>query len=200
MAQQLYDHVRKGVSPHSLKNRLGRFLWKGVHAVLVRPTPRFMHRWRNLVYRMMGAKLHPTARIYPTTKVWAPWNITMGEMACLGDMTDIYSVAPITVGAHTTVSHYSFLCAASHDFEDPNYPLTTAPITLGEHVWIAADVFVAPGVTIPDGVVVGARSSVFASGLPAWHLCAGNPARPIRPREFKRDSGAKQEITGSDPA
>ena len=181
----MYEDIPKGSSPHSLGNRLGRTLWAVVHLLLVRPTPRFAHRWRNLVYRMMGAKLHPTSRIYPTTRVWAPWNLTMGPHACFGDLTDIYSVAMITVGAHTTVSHYSFLCTASHDFEDPNYPLTTAPITIGDHAWIAADVFVAPGVSIPDGVVVGARSSVLASGLPAWHLCAGNPAKPIRPREFK---------------
>lgn len=113
----------------------------------------------------------------------------MGELACLGDMTDIYSVAPITLGSHSTVSHYSFLCAASHDFDDPNHPLTVAPITLGDRVWIAADVFVAPGVSIPDGVVVGARSSVFSSNLPPWHLCAGNPAKPIRPRGYQTPAG-----------
>jgi len=182
-----------GDSPHSLRNRFGRVLWAVVHAVLVRPTPRFAHRWRNWVYRMMGARIHPTARIYPTAKVWAPWNIVMGEMSCLGDYTDIYSVTTITLGARSTVSHYSFLCAASHDFEDPNHPLTTEPITLGDNVWIAADVFVAPGVTIPDGVVVGARSSVFTSGLPAWHLCAGSPAKPIRKRRLGSDEPAEAD-------
>lgn len=173
-------------SPHSLGNRAARVLWGAAYLVLVRPSPRFCHGWRNFVYRVFGAKIHRTARIYPSARVWAPWNIVMGEHACIGDLTDIYSVATITIGARSTVSHYSFLCAASHDFEDPNHPLTTAPITLGENVWIAADVFVAPGVTIPDGVVVGARSSVFTSDLPAWHLCAGNPAKAIRVRKLPR--------------
>ncbi|HMN41704.1 MAG TPA: hypothetical protein PKE29_12730 [Phycisphaerales bacterium] len=172
-------------SPHSLANRMARVLWAFVYLIFIRPSPRFLHRWRNWVYRMMGARLHPTARIYPTARVWAPWNITMAEHSCLGDRTDIYSVAPITIGPRSTVSHYSFLCTASHDFEDPSQPLTTAPITLGANVWLAADVFIAPGVTIPDGAVIGARSSVFTSDLPAWHLCAGNPAKPIRPRELK---------------
>ena len=169
-------------SPHTLANRMARVLWSIVYTVFIRFSPRFMHRWRNWVYRAMGAAIHPTARIYPTARVWAPWNITMGEHACIGDLTDIYSVAPITIGPRSTVSHYSFLCAASHDFEDPSQPLTTAPITLGANVWLAADCFVAPGVTIPDGVVLGACSKVFSSDLPAWHLCAGHPARPIRAR------------------
>lgn len=169
-------------SPHSLANRLGRVLWAIGYAALIRPSPRFLHTYRNLVYRAFGAKLHPTARVYPSARVWAPWNLIMHEHACVGDLTDIYNVAPVTIGACSTVSHYSFLCTASHDFEKPNHPLTVAPITLGQNVWLAADCFVAPGVTVADGVVVGARSSVFTSDLPAWHLCAGSPAKPLRPR------------------
>jgi len=163
-----------------------------VYNVLVRPSPRFAHGWRNMVYRAMGAKIARTARVYPSARVWLPANLTMGEHACVGDLTDIYNVAPIAIGARSTVSHYSFLCAASHDFEDPSQPLTVAPITLGENVWLAADVFVGPGAKIADGVVVGARSSVFGSDLPAWHLCAGTPARAVRSRKMK---GGQREGT-----
>ena len=53
-------------------------------------------------------------------------------------------------------------------------PLTTAPIILG-------DVFVAPGVTIGDGAVITARSSVFHDIEP-WIVAAGNPARPVKAR------------------
>ena len=45
----------------------------------------------------------------------------------------------------------------------------------------AADVFVGPGVTVGTGTVVGARSSVFAD-LPAWTVCVGSPARPVKER------------------
>jgi putative colanic acid biosynthesis acetyltransferase WcaF len=62
-------------------------------------------------------------------------------------------------------------------------PLVTAPITLGERVWIAADVFVAPGVTIVDGAVVTARSSVF-SDIASWTIAAGNPAKSVKRREL----------------
>lgn len=178
-------------SPHTTSNRLARFVWGFVYTLFVRPSPRFAHKYRNIVYRLMGAKLAPTARIYPTARVWLPSNLIMAEHSCIGDHTDIYNVATITIGPRSTVSHYSFLCTASHDFEDPTQPLTTAPITLGENVWLAADVFIAPGCTIPDGVVLGARSSVFTTkgdaALPAWHLCAGSPAKPVRARELRKD-------------
>ena len=62
-------------------------------------------------------------------------------------------------------------------------PLVAAPITIGDRVWITADVFVGPGVTIGDGAVVTARSSVF-SDLPPWMVARGNPAVAIKPRKF----------------
>jgi putative colanic acid biosynthesis acetyltransferase WcaF len=55
------------------------------------------------------------------------------------------------------------------------------PITIKDQVWLCVDVFVGPGVTIEQGAVVGARSSVFAN-LPAWKVCHGSPAKPHRDR------------------
>jgi putative colanic acid biosynthesis acetyltransferase WcaF len=113
----------------------------------------------------------------------------MGRHACIADDVDCYNVRPISIGDSSTVSQYSYLCGATHDFEDPSHPLVPLPITIGTSVWIAADVFVAPGVTIPDGVVVGARSSVFKD-LPAWTVCVGTPAKPVRERVI-RPPGAR---------
>ncbi|MGB5063783.1 MAG: putative colanic acid biosynthesis acetyltransferase, partial [Candidatus Competibacter sp.] len=105
----------------------------------------------------------------------------MDDYSCLGPDVDCYCVDRIALGAHSTVSQYSFLCTASHDYTDSAMPLTTAPITLGERVWVTADVFIAPGVTIGDGVVITTRSSVFHDIEP-WMVASGNPARPVKPR------------------
>ncbi len=123
----------------------------------------------------------------------------MDERACIGNDVDIYSVAPVKIGAYSTVSQYSYLCAATHDFEDVDHPLVPQPITIGRRCWIAADVFVGPGVTIGDGTVVGARSAVFKD-LPSWVVAAGTPAKPVRerglrPEDFDR-TAAKGEATG----
>jgi putative colanic acid biosynthesis acetyltransferase WcaF len=74
--------------------------------------------------------------------------------------------------------------------DDPAMKLTTAPITIGAGAWICADVFVAPGVTIGDGAVIGARSSVFSS-IPAHKIAAGNPCKVLRDR-IDRPGGEKQ--------
>jgi len=165
----------------SLSNKLGRAVWGVVWLLLYRPTPRTFHAWRCLLLKLFGARLGKGVHPYPSARVWAPWNLEMGDHACLSEHVDCYCVDKIRIGAHTTISQYSFLCSASHDYTRTTMPLTVAPITIGSRAWITSDVFVAPGVTIGDGVVVGARSSVFGD-LPAWTIARGNPAAPVRRR------------------
>ncbi len=173
-------------SPHSLKHRAGRTIWYLVQATLFRFSPRPLKRWRVFLLNLFGARISPTARIQNTVQVWAPWQLEMGDYATLGDHVIVYSVDPIKIGAQSTVSQYSYLCGATHDFEHPNFLLTPGPIMIGNNCWIAADVFVAPNVTIGDGTVVGARSSVFHS-LPSWKVCVGTPCKPIKDRIIRSD-------------
>lgn len=168
----------------SLGNKLARSVWQVVWLFLYRPTPRLLHPWRCLLLRLFGAKLGKAVHPYPSARIWAPWNLEMGDHACLSEGVDCYCVAKIRIGAHSTISQYSFLCTASHDHSKASMPLVAAPIHIGERVWITADVFVGPGVTIGDGAVVTARSSVF-SDLPPWMVARGNPAVPVKPRRFQ---------------
>lgn len=108
----------------------------------------------------------------------------MGDHSCLAPYVDCYCVAPVTIGAHSTVSQYSYLCTASHDFEDPSMPLMTAAITIEDQVWICADVFVGPGVSIRQGAIVGAKAAIFKDVDP-WTVVGGNPAKFIKKRVLR---------------
>jgi putative colanic acid biosynthesis acetyltransferase WcaF len=110
----------------------------------------------------------------------------MEPHSCLADNVDCYCVAPIRVGAHATVSQYSYLCSASHDYRGIDMPLVVAPIVIEDEAWVAADVFVGPGVRIGEGAVVGARSTVMHD-IDAWSVVAGSPALKRGSRDaFKR--------------
>lgn len=165
----------------TLVNKISRSLWQIVWLLLYRPTPKLWHGWRAFLLRLFGARIGRPVYVYPSAKVWAPWNLTLGNHSTLADGVDCYCVDKIVIGNYTTVSQYSYLCTASHDYLDPGIltrpqmPLLTAPIILGDRVWLTADVFVGPGVTIADGAVVLARSSVFKD-IPPWSVYAGNPA------------------------
>lgn len=165
----------------SVANRAGRALWGIARALLFRPTPRPLHAWRRLVLRAFGAKLGRGVRVYASARIWAPWNLTMGDHSVLGDDVDCYNVARIDIGAHSVVSQYAFLCTATHDPDQAHFPLVTKPIRIGARAWVAADSFLAPGVTVGDAAVVGARASVFKD-VPAGAIVGGNPAKLIRMR------------------
>jgi putative colanic acid biosynthesis acetyltransferase WcaF len=114
----------------------------------------------------------------------------MEAASCLSDHVDCYSVAPITIGAHATVSQYCYLCSASHDYRDPRMPLVIAPIVIAAEAWVAAGAFVGPGVLVGNGAVVGARSTVTRD-VAAWTVVAGSPAtlRGQRPRFARASDG-----------
>src|ERR1035441_1146313 len=169
-------------SRHGLKNRIARQAWQVVWLFLFRPTPKVFHSWRRGLLRLFGAKLGRGCIVDPSTKVWAPWNLEMGDHARLGPYVDCYSVAKITLGDACIVSQYSYLCAAGHDYTRLNLPLVSGPIRLGRHAWVAADAFIGAGVSVGEGAVVGARSSVFKDVEP-WTVVAGSPARLIRRSE-----------------
>lgn len=166
-------------------NKVGRALWAIACFMFYRPTPRPFHAWRRLVLRLFGAQIGAGAHPYPRARIWAPWNLVMAPGSSLADDVDCYCVARVTLGENANVSQYSYLCTASHDPDVAGLPLVAAPITIGRMAWVGADVFVAPGVVIADGAVIGARSTVLDC-VGVGEIVGGSPARLIRRR---RDAG-----------
>ncbi|TFU03864.1 putative colanic acid biosynthesis acetyltransferase [Polymorphobacter arshaanensis] len=165
----------------SAGNKLARLLWAVVYVLLYRPSPRPLHGWRRLLLRLFGARIGAGVHPYPRARIWAPWNLVMEPGSGLADDVDCYSVALIHIGREATVSQYSYLCTASHDPDVPGLPLVAAPIRIGDRAWVGADVFVAPGVSIAEGAVVGARSTVLGN-VGTGEIVGGTPARFIRRR------------------
>lgn len=176
--------VSRYASPFTRRQKAARALWRAVWWTLFRPSPVFCQAWRRLLLRTFGARIAATAVIYPSARIWAPWNLEMGGFACLGPHADCYSVDRVTLGAHSTVSQEAVLCAASHDITDRAMRLTTAPITLGDGAWIAQGAFIHPGRTIGEGAVVAARAVVVKDVAP-WEVVGGNPAVFLKRRELK---------------
>lgn len=72
-------------------------------------------------------------------------------------------------------------------------------ITIGDHCWIGANVFITEGVQIGENAVVGANA-VVTDDLPPHSIAAGNPARVLQFKSHLEDEMEEQirrEFAGS---
>jgi acetyltransferase-like isoleucine patch superfamily enzyme len=90
--------------------------------------------------------------------------------------------------------------SVNHRFEDPNTPWLLQgwemkEVVIEDDVWLGANVFVMPGVTIGKGAIVSA-CAVVGRTVPAYSLVAGNPARVVgwrkRPAELAADASTRE--------
>lgn len=169
----------------SLRNKLHRLVWNITCLFLFRPFagPLFW-RWRNFILLLFGAKIGKGSKISASAKIWAPWNLRIGDYTAIGAGANCYNPACIKLGSKVVISQGAYLCTASHDISNPRNPLITSPIQVESFAWIAADAFVGMGVTIGQGAVIGARAAVFKNVEP-WTVVGGNPAKFIKKRIVK---------------
>jgi putative colanic acid biosynthesis acetyltransferase WcaF len=171
----------------SVRNRAARVLWNGVAAVLFRPSPRPFHAWRSMLLRCFGARVGAGVHVCPKVSIWAPWNLELADQAGVADGVTLYSQGRITIGRRAVISQGAHLCAGSHDYTQDGFPLVTAPIVIGAEVWIAAEAFIHPGVTVGEGSVIGARS-VVTKDMPPWMVCSGHPCVVLKPRILQKEN------------
>jgi putative colanic acid biosynthesis acetyltransferase WcaF len=164
-------------------------LWRIVRQTLFRCSPRRCNRLRVGLLNLFGARVDRTAFVHPCVRIDRPWNLRIGSGSVVQHGVIIESMGLIAIGRRTHISQYAYLCSGSHDYRRRDMQVTTKPIHVGDEVWLASDVFVGPGVTIGDRVIVGARSTVFRDLSPD-HIAAGNPARPLRPRPADKPAPA----------
>lgn len=169
-------HLRNRNYPPEVQVK--RLIW-GVLAIAFRLSPAPLHVWRRFLLRCLGARVGRGVRIAPSTRIMFPWNLNLGDHVVIGSGVNLYALAPITIEASVLVSQGAHLCAGSHDYTQPHFPIAHEPITVRTGTWVAADVFIGPGVTIGRGAVVGARAVVMKD-VADQTLVAGNPAQIVR--------------------
>jgi putative colanic acid biosynthesis acetyltransferase WcaF len=171
----------------SFSNRMRRLAWSICWTLLFRPSPRPFHAWRAFLLRCFGARLGPHCHFYPRSRIWAPWNLLCADGVSLGDEAEIYNPSPVTMESHAIVSQQAYICGATHDYNDPSFPLISFPMKLGAYSWVCARASVSPGVNLGDGAVLG-LGSVATRDLKPWTVYAGVPAQPVKQRVGRESS------------
>ncbi|MEL0644032.1 putative colanic acid biosynthesis acetyltransferase [Olleya sp. Ti.3.14] len=165
----------------TLKNKISRKIWFVFYCLLFRPfSGRMFIKWRNLILKIFGAKIGVGSIVYASAKILAPWNLEIGKETCIGPNVKFH-IGKTIIGSKVTISQGSYLCTGSHEVSSISVPFISKAIVIQDFAWVAAECFIMMGVTIGEGAVVGARSSVFKN-VDDWSIVGGNPAQFIKKR------------------
>lgn len=110
------------------------------------------------------------------------YNISLGDSVFINHDCYLMDCAPISIGDNTFIGPKCGLYTANHPLKAivRNKGLEQAlPITIGNNVWLGANVSVLPGVTIGDGVVVSA-GSIVTKNISDNQLVMGAPAKVVK--------------------
>jgi len=193
MTKQLHYNAADHIAPETAEDpylrpafrssdQLRRLVWNLCWLFFYRPSPRPFHSWRSLLLRLFGAQMGPNCHFYPGSRIWAPWNLICEDQVTAADGAEIYNPAPLRMGSHAILSQGAYLCGATHDFDDPAFPLLAYAMQVGAYAWICARASVGPGVNVGEGAVLG-LGSVATRHLEPWTVYAGVPAVKVKERK-----------------
>jgi putative colanic acid biosynthesis acetyltransferase WcaF len=181
MKQPVNIAANRKSKKYSLKELAARAAW-APGSLLFRIIPRPFFAIRCKLLRLFGARIGREVHIHPTARIFLPWQLSIGDYSAIGDRVIVYNLGRVTIGSRTTVSQHVHLCAGTHDYRDPAFPLIRLPITIGDDVWVCADAFLGPGVSVGNRAIVAARG-VVVRDVPEGVIAAGNPARVVKSRD-----------------
>lgn len=136
-------------------------LWWLTRDIIFKHTFHNMYSFRTLLLKLFGAKIGKNVKIRRKVEITYPWKLEIGDNTWIDDDVILYNLDYIKIGSNCSISRRSFLCTGSHDITKETFDLITKPIVIEDSVWIQADCFIAQGVTIGEGSIVGARKNVF---------------------------------------
>lgn len=146
---------------------------------------------------ILGAvELHGTAEIqfgqqayiYPGLylETQGAGSITLGDRVVISRGVHLVSHCQITIGAGTMLGEYSSVRDANHQRRDGlalrDAGFCSAPIVIGNEVWIGRGAIILPGVHIGDRATIAANA-VVNRDVPADAIVGGVPAKVLKVRE-----------------
>ncbi|MDT7537998.1 MAG: hypothetical protein QOI82_1583 [Actinomycetota bacterium] len=113
-------------------------------------------------------------------------SLSIGPRTIVGHHCTIAANESISIGRDCLIAELVSIRDHDHASDRLDIPIrdqghVSAPVTIGDGVWLGSHVVVTRGVTIGEHTIVGA-GAVVTSDLPAYVVAAGVPARVIKRR------------------
>ncbi len=167
--------------------------WRGLDLgakPILGPNVRFDLPWTTRIGKRFMAEADVWVKVTsPGGTVW------IGDFVFMGRGSEINALLRVEIGDHVTIAPRCFIVDHNHgltrDLRINQQPCRSAPVVIGEDVWLGVGAIVLPGVTIGNQAVVAAGACVTRN-VPPLAIVAGVPARiigyrdgqPVEPKEI----------------
>lgn len=142
------------------------------------------HSLRRFFYQMSGIKLGKGTKIHMWANFFKPSGISIGEDTLIGDHCFLDGRASLKIGNHTDIASQVLIYNSEHDLEAGDFGVITAPVEIGDYVFIGPRVIILPGVKIGDGAAIAA-GAVVTKDVGPLVIVGGVPAREIKERKLR---------------
>lgn len=159
-------------------------LWMLIQSTVFRFSPHKLNKFRLWLLTMFGGDIQSTSFVHPKATIYMPWNLKMGDRSAIDFETLIYSLDKVTIEDYVSISYRVNINTGSHDQSDPHFSLITKPVVIESGAFIGTESYIAPGITIGQMAVIGARS-VVTKDMPPNMVCFGHPCAPYKKRVQK---------------
>lgn len=141
------------------------------------------HTLRKMAMRFMGVKIGRGTSIHMGANFYDPKGVTVGDDTILGSKIFLDGRDKLTIGNHVDIASEVMIYNAEHDINSDKFEAITAPVEIGDYVFIGPRVIILPGVKIGKGAIVAA-GAVVTKDVPEFSMVGGVPAKEISKRKI----------------
>lgn len=111
--------------------------------------------------------------------------LNIGENSGVGINCELYG--PVTIGDNVMMGPEVVIYTSGHEHSRTDIPMMfqgdteVESVVIGNDVWIGRRAMIMPGVTIGDGVIIGA-GAVVTKSVPDYAIVGGVPAKVVKSR------------------
>jgi putative colanic acid biosynthesis acetyltransferase WcaF len=132
---------------------------------------------------MFGATVGKGLVIKSLVRIKNPWRLSIGDHCWIGESVWIDNLEYVNIGNNVCLSQGAMLLTGNHDYTISNFPYRSKGITIEDGVWIGAKSVVCPGVICKSHSILTVNS-VASKVMEDYTIYSGNPATPLRERKM----------------
>lgn len=142
--------------------------------------PSSFFAYRRLILRLMGIKVHPTAKVNSGFRIYGTGKLEIGSNTWIGRNCHFYTIGNcgIKIGSNTEIGPETMVNCQTHKIGTSKHragDCNNHPVEIGNGIWIGTRTTILCN-KIGDGTVIGAASLVLQD-IPGNCMAAGVPAK-----------------------